>query len=53
MFCIVINISLKFVPKGLINDNPALVYLMDWRRICNNPLSEPMLTWLTDACMRH
>ena len=24
-FCILIKISLKFVPKGLINKNPALV----------------------------
>ena len=24
-FCILIQISLKFVPKGLINNNPALV----------------------------
>ena len=28
-------------------------FLMAWRRIGDKPLSEPMLTWLTDACMRH
>ena len=27
-----IKISLKFVPKGPINNNPALVQVMVWRR---------------------
>ena len=27
-----IKISLKFVPKGLINNIPALVRIMAWRR---------------------
>ena len=27
-----INVSLKFVPKGQINNNPALVQIMAWRR---------------------
>ena len=27
-----IKISLKFVPKGPINNIPALVQIMDWRR---------------------
>ena len=53
MFCIVIKIALKFVPKGPINNNPALVYLIAWRRKGDKPLSELMLTWFTDACMRH
>ena len=44
-FCILIKISLKFVPKGLIDSNPALVEIMAWRQIGNKPLSEPMLTW--------
>ena len=38
-----INISLKFVPKGLINNIPALVQIMAWRRPGDKPLSEPML----------
>ena len=38
-----INISLKFVPKGLINNVPALVYIMAWRRLDGKPLSEPMM----------
>ena len=42
-FCILIRISLKFVPKGLINNIPALVQIMAWRRLGDKPLSEPML----------
>ena len=48
-FCILIEISLKFVPKGPFNNNPALVQLMAWRQIGNKPLFEPMLTRFTDA----
>ena len=39
-FCILIKISLKFVPKGPINNNPALVQIMAWHRTGNKPLSE-------------
>ena len=52
-FCILIDISLKFVPKGQISNIPALVQIMAWRRIGDKPLSEPMLTQFTDAYMRH
>ena len=52
-FYIFINISLKFVPKGLIHNNPALVQIMAWRRIGDKPLAETMLTQFTDAYMRH
>ena len=38
-----INISLQFVPKGPINNIPALVQIMAWRRAGANPLSEPMM----------
>ena len=38
-----IKISLKFVPKGPINNIPALVQIMAWRRPGDEPLSEPML----------
>ena len=44
-FCILIKISLKFIPKGPINNNPALVQIMAWHRIGDKPLTEPMLTW--------
>ena len=43
-FYILIKISLKFVPKGSIDNTPALVWIMAWRRIGDKPLSEPMLT---------
>ena len=47
-----INISLKFVPTGLINNIPALVQIMAWRRPGNKPLSEPMMVnLLTHICV--
>ena len=42
-------ISLKFVPKGPINNIRAMVQIMAWRRSGDKPLSEPMLTQFTDA----
>ena len=49
---ILINISLKFVPKGQINNIPALVQIMAWYRPDNKPLSEPMLvSLLTQICV--
>ena len=38
-----IKISVKFVPKGLINNIPALVQKMAWRRPGDKPLSGPMM----------
>ena len=52
-FCILIKISLTFVPKGPIDNPPALVKIMAWHWIGDKPLSEPMLTRLTDAYMQH
>ena len=46
-FCILIESSLKFVPKGPIDDNPALVQIMGWCWIGDKPLSEAMLTQIT------
>ena len=47
-----IEISLKFVPKGLINNNPSLVQIMAWRRPGDKPLSEPMMVSLpTHICV--
>ena len=40
---IFIKISLKFIPKGPINNIPALVQIMAWCRPGGKPLSEPML----------
>ena len=42
-----IKISLKFVPKGPINNIPALVQIMAWRRPGDKSLSEPMMVSLT------
>ena len=38
-----IRISLKFVPKGTVNNIPALVQLMAWRQVGDKSLSEPMM----------
>ena len=47
-----IQISLKFVPKGPINNIPALVQIMAWRRSGDKPLSEPMMVSLpTHICV--
>ena len=47
-----IKISLKFVPKGSNNNNPALVQIMAWRRPGDKPLSEPMMIiLLTHICV--
>ena len=47
-----IEISLKFVPKGQINNIPALVQIMVWRRPGDKPLSEPMMVSLhTHICV--
>ena len=48
-----IQISLKFVPKGSIDNKPALAEVMAWCLLGAKPLSEPMLTRFTDAYMRH
>ena len=48
-FCILIKISLKFVPKSTIDNIPALVQIMAWPWIGDKPLSEPMLTHFTNT----
>ena len=50
---IAIKFLLKFVPKGPINNIPALVQIMAWRRPGDKPLSEPKVTQFNDAYMRH
>ena len=44
-----IQISLKLVPGGPIDDKPAMVQVMTWRRTGDKPLSEPMMSQFTDA----
>ena len=47
-----IKISLKFVPKGPINNIPALIQIMAWRQPGDKPLSEPMMIRLpTHRCV--
>ena len=49
---ILLKISLKFVPKFKINNIPALVKIMAWRRPGDKPLSEPMMvSLLTHICV--
>ena len=44
--------SLKFVPKGSINNIPTLVQIKAWRRPGDKPLSEPMMVNLpTHICV--
>ena len=47
-----IEISLRFVPNGSINNNPALFQIMAWRHPGDKPLSEPMMvSSLTHICV--
>ena len=50
-FCISILISLKFVPKGPIDNKSVLGRVM--AGFDAKPLPEPMLAQFTDAYMRH
>ena len=53
MFCILIPISLNFVPKVPIDNKSTLVEVMAWRRTGAKPLPQPMPSQFTDAYMRH
>ena len=49
---IAIDNSLKIVLKGSMNNFPALVQIMAWRRLGDKPLSEPMMVRLpTHICV--
>ena len=50
---IVIRVSLKFVPRSPVDNKPALVQVLAWRRIGDKPLFEPMLTGFADAYMQN
>ena len=52
-FRITIKISLKFVPKGPIDNKSALVQVMAWRQTGAKPLPEAVMIQFTDAYMRH
>ena len=51
--CSLIRILLKFISKCPIDNKPALVQVMAWRRTDDKPLPEPMITQFTDAYMQH
>ena len=44
---------MKRVAKDTIDNNPALVQIMAWRRIGDKPLSESILTRINGAYKRH
>ena len=46
-------ISLKCIPRYLIDNKPAFVQVMTWRLTGDKPLPEPMLIQLTDSYMQH
>ena len=47
-----LKISLKFIPKVLINNIPSLVQIMAWRQPGDKPLYEPMMgNSLTHICV--
>ena len=48
-FCISILISLKFVPKGVIDNMSALFQVMSWCQTGDKPLPKPMLMQFTGA----
>ena len=48
-----IEISVKFVLKAPIDNIPALVQIIAWRRIGDKPLSEPKVTKFHEAYMRN
>ena len=50
---IMIQISLKFIPRSPIDNKSVLVQVMAWRRTGDKPLPETMMTQFTDAYMRH
>ena len=51
-FSILIKFSLKYVRRGPIDNNPALVQILAWRRSGDKPLSEPMMISLpTHICV--
>ena len=50
--CILLQISLKFVPKVRIHNIPTLVQIMAWSRPGDKPLPEPMMVCLlTHICV--
>ena len=51
--CILIKISLKFIPKSLIDNNLACVQVMAWCQTCIRPLLEPVMTKTQNSIWHH
>ena len=47
-----IQIALKLASSSTIDNRPALIQVMAWRRKGDKQLPEPMMTQFTDAYMR-
>ena len=50
---ILIMIALKFVPKGPINNTPALVQIIAFHRPGDKPLSDPVMVNLASKIWGH
>ena len=50
---IVMDISVKFIPMGLIGNKSTLVQVMAWRWLGDKPLPEPMMTKILVAIWHH
>ena len=48
-FYILINVSLKFAPRGSTDHDSALVVVLDWHQTGNKPLPEPLMIQVTDT----
>ena len=48
-WCIFIQISLRFVPKGAIDSKSALVQVMAWRRTNTLGINEVLIFWLLSS----
>ena len=46
---ILIQIALKFIPRGPVDDNGVLIQIMAWHGADGKPLPEPMLIKCYDA----
>ena len=52
-YIIPIQLSVKYVPRSLIDNTPALAQVMAWRWTSNKLSAGPVITQLFDAYMRH
>ena len=50
-FCILVEMSLKFVPRGLINDKSKWDQIKAWEQAGNMSLAQPIMIQVSDAYM--